>query len=87
MVGGLIFRRESEKFARLLWVVVSRHRRGRGVGAALVRELMSRLRAQGTEAVATGFFRPAFFHKLGFGVDPRYAGLVRTLPTERADPA
>lgn len=87
VVGGVIFRRTSEKFCRLRWVVVSRHRRGRGIGHLLVRELISRLRAEGMEAVATGFFRPTFFAKFGFGVDPRYAGLVLQLHPERAEPA
>jgi long-subunit acyl-CoA synthetase (AMP-forming)/GNAT superfamily N-acetyltransferase len=87
VIGGLILRRTSETFARLLWIVVSRHRRGRGIGSLLVQELLDRLRAQGVEAVATGFFRPSFFAKFGFGVDPRYAGLVRQLADDRGETA
>jgi len=42
-------------------------------------EFLERLRAHGVRAVSTGFFRPAFFAKFGFGVDPRYPGIVKIL--------
>jgi hypothetical protein len=29
--------------------------------------------------VSTGFFRPGFFAQFGFGLDPRYAGIVKVL--------
>jgi hypothetical protein len=37
------------------------------------------MRAEGVREVSTGFFRPVFFSKFGFGVDPRYPGLVKIL--------
>lgn len=79
VLGGVISRGMSDTYMRLEWLALSRQRRGRGIGAVLVRELLERLRAQGVRVVSTGFFRPAFFRSLGFGVDRRYAGLVRFL--------
>jgi long-subunit acyl-CoA synthetase (AMP-forming)/N-acetylglutamate synthase-like GNAT family acetyltransferase len=85
VAGGLIFRRMSDAYVRLHGLVVSRHRRGRGIGKALLTDLLQRLRVQGVQAVSTGFFRPAFYSAFGFGVDPRYAGLVRFLSDDAAD--
>lgn len=79
VIGGLIYRRMSETYVRLEWIVVGHMRRGRGIGAALLVEFLERLRAHGVRAVSTGFFRPAFFAKFGFGVDPRYPGIVKIL--------
>ncbi len=88
VIGGVIYRRMSETYVVLDWIVLSRRRRGRGIGSVLLIEFLERLRAQGVKAVSTGFFRPSFFSKFGFGVDPRYAGLVRFLePDETAAPA
>jgi predicted N-acetyltransferase YhbS len=81
VLGGLIFRRISETYVRLDWLALGRHRRGRGIGSTLIRDFLERLRVQGVRVVSTGFFRPAFFANFGFGVDPRYAGLVRFLDT------
>ena len=50
-----------------------------GIGSVLLTEFVERLSAQGVRVVSTGFFRPSFFSKHGFGVDPRYAGIVRFL--------
>jgi long-subunit acyl-CoA synthetase (AMP-forming)/GNAT superfamily N-acetyltransferase len=84
VAGGIIFRRMSATYVRLEWIVVGRHRRSRGIGGALLSEFLQRMKAQGVQAVSTGFFRPAFFAAHGFGVDPRYAGLVRFLGDEAA---
>jgi GNAT superfamily N-acetyltransferase len=83
VIGGLIFRRMSDEYVRLEWIVVARHRRGRGIGSVLLREFLQRLAAEGVRTVSTGFFRPSLFAKFGFGVDPRYAGIVRFLQTDR----
>jgi GNAT superfamily N-acetyltransferase len=82
VAGGIVFRVMSPTYVRLEWIVVSRHLRGRGIGASLFTEFLDRLRAQGVRVVSTGFFRPALFRKFGFDTDPRYAGLVRTLTPE-----
>jgi GNAT superfamily N-acetyltransferase len=79
VIGGLIYRRMSDSYVRLEWIVVSHLRRGRGIGVALLEDFLERLRAHGVRAVSTGFFRPAFFGKFGFGVDPRYPGIVKIL--------
>ncbi|GJM45248.1 MAG: hypothetical protein DHS20C21_20900 [Gemmatimonadota bacterium] len=82
IIGGLIYRRMSPSYVILEWVVVSRRRRGRAIGSTLLSEFLERMRVQGVKVVSTGFFRPSFFAKFDFGVDPRYAGLVRFLEPE-----
>lgn len=82
VIGGMIFRRASPTYVVLEWIVVSRHRRGRNIGTVLMRDFLERLKVQGVKAVSTGFFRPTFFAKFGFGVDPRYAGIVKVLTDE-----
>jgi hypothetical protein len=79
VIGGVIYRRPSATFVVLEWIVVSRYRRGRGIGTVLLRDFLERLKVQGVRAVSTGFFRPGFFAQFGFGVDPRYAGIVKLL--------
>jgi len=88
VIGGLIFRWMSPAYVVLEWIVVSRGRRGRGIGSVLLTEFLERMRVEGVKAVSTGFFRPSFFAKFSFGVDPRYAGLVHFLePADGAPPA
>ncbi len=79
IIGGLVFRRVSESYVRLEWIVVGNLHRGRGIGGELLDDFLERMRAEGVRAVSTGFFRPVFFSKFGFGVDPRYPGLVKIL--------
>jgi GNAT superfamily N-acetyltransferase len=83
VIGGIIFRRMSATYVRLEWIVVSVHRQGRGLGSALLLEFMERLLARGVQVLSTGFFSPQFFRDFGFGVDPRYAGLVCPLGAEK----
>ena len=82
VIGGMIFRRASPTYVVLEWIVVSRHRRGRNIGTVLMRDFLERLKVQGVKAVSTGFFRPTFFAKFGFGIDPRYAGIVKIFADE-----
>jgi long-subunit acyl-CoA synthetase (AMP-forming)/N-acetylglutamate synthase-like GNAT family acetyltransferase len=82
VIGGLIFRRASPTYVVLEWIVVSRHRRGRSIGTVLMRDFLERAKVEGVKAVTTGFFRPTFFAKFGFVVDPRYAGIVKLLADE-----
>lgn len=79
VLGGIVYRWMSESYVRLEWIVVSHWKRGHGIGGILLQEFLERMRAEGVRAVSTGFFRPAFFAKFGFGVDPRYAGIVKIL--------
>ena len=83
VIGGIVFRRMSATYVRFEWIVVSVHRQGRGLGSALLLEFMERLLARGVEVVSTGFFSPQFFRDFGFGVDPRYAGLVCVMSEEK----
>jgi GNAT superfamily N-acetyltransferase len=82
VIGGLIYRWISPTYIVLEWIVVSRAHRGRNIGSVLLTEFIERLRVQGVRVLSTGFFRPSFFAKFGFGVDPRYAGLVCFLEPE-----
>ncbi len=59
-------------------VVIDRYRR-KGVADGLMSEFFHRLRAAGVRNVTTGFFRPEFFYAYGFRIEPRYAGLVKSL--------
>jgi len=79
VLGGLIYRRPSATYVVLEWIVVGRHRRGRHIGSVLLGDFLERLKVQGVKAVSTGFFRPGFFAQFGFGLDPRYAGIVKIL--------
>ncbi|MBZ0269050.1 GNAT family N-acetyltransferase, partial [bacterium] len=84
VIGGLIYRWVSPTYIALEWIVVSRAHRGRNIGSVLLTEFLERIRVQGVRVLSTGFFRPSFFAKFDFGVDPRYAGLVRFLEPEDA---
>ena len=57
----------------------------RGVARALIEELCNRLRTAGYTTLTTGFFRPQFFYRMGFTIERRYAGLVRSLVDEKGD--
>ena len=60
-------------------VVIAESFGGRGVARALIEELCNRLRTAGLTTLTTGFFRPQFFYRMGFTIERRYAGLVRSL--------
>lgn len=80
LLGGLFYEvQEEARTAHMDKVVVAERSAGRGVGGALIDELCNRLRSSGYRSLTTGFFRPEFFYRLGFTVERRYAGLVRTL--------
>jgi long-chain acyl-CoA synthetase len=83
VIGGIVFRRMSATYVRLEWTVVSVHRQGRGLGSALLLEFMERSLARGVQVLSTGFFSPQFYRDFGFGVDPRYAGLVCALSEQK----
>ncbi|MAF26601.1 MAG: hypothetical protein CME07_01910 [Gemmatimonadetes bacterium] len=84
VLGGIIYRFLGEAFAQIEWLVISHARRSHGLGSVLFMEFLGRMRGRGIRVVSTGFFRPSFFRKFGFGVDPRFAGLVRMLGDESA---
>jgi long-subunit acyl-CoA synthetase (AMP-forming)/GNAT superfamily N-acetyltransferase len=80
LIGGLFYEaRPEEHAAHMEKVVVDRRFQKRGIATALLEELCNRLRSDGYVSLTTGFFQPQFFYRLGFSVEPRYAGLVKEL--------
>jgi GNAT superfamily N-acetyltransferase len=83
LLGGLFYEEQPEEHtAHLDKVVVGAGHRGGGIARALIDELGNRLRSAGYRSLTTGFFRPQFFYRLGFKVEPRYAGLMQSLAVE-----
>jgi GNAT superfamily N-acetyltransferase len=82
LIGGLFYQHIGEQTAHMDKLVVSHHFRRRGISQGLMRELFDRLRDQGIRHVTTGFFRPAYFYRLGFQVARHVAGLVKDLGEE-----
>jgi long-chain acyl-CoA synthetase len=83
LLGGLFYEEQPEEHtAHLDKVVVGDGHRGGGIARALIEELGNRLRTAGYRSLTTGFFRPQFFYRLGFKVEPRYAGLMQSLAVE-----
>jgi long-chain acyl-CoA synthetase len=86
LLGGLFYEVEAEeRSAHMDKVVVADSFSGRGIARALIEELCNRLRTAGYTTVTTGFFRPQFFYRMGFTIERRYAGLVRSLADEEED--
>jgi ribosomal protein S18 acetylase RimI-like enzyme len=80
IIGGIFYEvDEAHRTAHLEKIVVAERYRKAGVGDGLMNEFCNRLRAEGVEAVTTGFFRPSYFYRFGFVVGKRQAGLVKTL--------
>ena len=86
LLGGLFYEEDPEDHsAHMDKVVVAAGFSGRGVARALMEELCNRLRTAGCRTLTTGFFRPQFFYRMGFSVERRYAGLVRSLVNDTDD--
>jgi len=83
LLGGLFYEEQPEDHtAHMDKIVVAEGFSGRGIARALIDELRNRLRTAGYRSLTTGFFRPQFFYRMGFKVERRYAGLVRSLSEE-----
>lgn len=83
VAGGLFYELDATKRAAHMDKVVVAYRfRGKGLAAALMDELANRLRAMDIITLTTGFFRPQFFYRHGFRIEPHHAGLVRDLRTD-----
>jgi GNAT superfamily N-acetyltransferase len=79
-IGGLFYDVDADsRTAHLDKIVVAERFRRQGVGEALMAEFIERLRDAGVVRLMTGYFRPEFFRRFGFSVDPRVGGLVREL--------
>jgi GNAT superfamily N-acetyltransferase len=86
LLGGLFYEEDPEDHsAHMDKVVVAAGFSGRGVARALMEELCNRLQTAGCRTLTTGFFRPQFFYRMGFSVERRYAGLVRSLVNNADD--
>jgi long-subunit acyl-CoA synthetase (AMP-forming)/ribosomal protein S18 acetylase RimI-like enzyme len=86
LLGGLFYEVDPEEHtAHMDKVVVARNFGDRGVARALIEELCNRLRTAGFTTLTTGFFRPQFFYRMGFSIERRYAGLVRSLDGDEED--
>jgi long-subunit acyl-CoA synthetase (AMP-forming)/GNAT superfamily N-acetyltransferase len=84
LLGGLFYEIDAEeRSAHMDKVVVAEGFSGRGIARSLIEELCNRLRTSGYPALTTGFFRPQFFYRLGFTIERRYAGLVRSLEKDQ----
>ena len=80
LIGGLFYEELPEAHTvHMDKVAVAERFQGRGIAGALIEELCNRLRTAGYRSLSTGFFRPQFFYRMGFAVERRYAGLVRSL--------
>ncbi len=83
LMGGLFYEVQAEAgTAHMDKVVVSERYQRKGVAAALLQDLCKRLTTAGIRSLTTGFFRPQFFYRLGFVIEGRYAGLVKSLADE-----
>jgi GNAT superfamily N-acetyltransferase len=86
LLGGLFYEEQPEdQTAHMEKIVVAERFQGRGIAAALIEEVCNRLRSAGCRSLTTGFFRPQFFYRMGFTVERRYAGLVRSLVDEAGE--
>ncbi|MBD3334060.1 MAG: GNAT family N-acetyltransferase, partial [Candidatus Eisenbacteria bacterium] len=84
VLGGLYYREFSPQALHMEKIVVTRQRRGRGLGAALMDEFCRQAGDRGYRAVTTGFFRHQYFARLGFETATEFPGLVRHLDAARA---
>lgn len=83
LIGGIFYEVDKgEHRAYLEKIVVVERLRKHGISDGLMNELFNRLRAQGIQAVTTGFFRPSYFYRFGFRIEKGYAGLVKDLVVE-----
>ncbi len=80
VAGGLFYELDAAGCTAHMDKVVVAHRfRGQGLATALMGELANRLLAMDIGTLTTGFFRPKFFYRHGFRIDPQHAGLVKDL--------
>jgi GNAT superfamily N-acetyltransferase len=85
IVGGVYYEvEEGAQSAHLEKIVVTERYRRKGVAHGLMNELINRLKSAGCKTLTTGFFRPDYFYRYGFGVEKSHAGLVLDLTGEDA---
>jgi len=79
IIGGLFYYRETPEKIHMEKIVVSHPFRRKSISEALMNELFNRSKNEGVRFITTGFFRPEYFYKFGFKVEPKYSGLVKKL--------
>ncbi len=79
VIGGLFYHKENLDKIHMEKIIVSHPFRRKGVSEALMNEFFNRSRNEGVKYITTGFFRPEYFYKFGFKVEPKYSGLVKKL--------
>uniref|UniRef100_UPI00404AF3DD GNAT family N-acetyltransferase n=1 Tax=Candidatus Saccharicenans sp. TaxID=2819258 RepID=UPI00404AF3DD len=79
LVGGLCFRYISNQVVFMEGLVVSEGYKNRGLGRAMLRDFLSRMRSSSIKMVMTHYLIPFFFLKEKFEVDKSWGALVRYL--------
>ena len=79
IIGGLFYNKEEANKIHMEKIVVSHPFRRKGVSEALMKELFNRAKNEGVKYITTGFFRPEYFYRFGFKIEPKYSGLVKKL--------
>lgn len=79
LAGGLCFRHVSNQVVFVEGIVVGENYKNRGLGRAMLRDFLNRMRSSGVKMVMTHYLIPFFFMKESFEVDKRWGALVRYL--------
>ena len=79
LVGGLCFRPISTQVVFMEGIVVSENYKNSGLGRAMLRDFLSRMRSSGVKMVMTHYLIPFFFLKENFEVDKSWGALIRYL--------
>ncbi len=79
IVGGVVYRLETEGIVVLDGIVVTEILAERGISSAIMDDFCSRMKAQGNRAIRTHYYLRRFYQQHGFRLDRRLGGLVRYL--------
>lgn len=79
IIGGLFYVQHDNETIHMEKIVVSNRYRRKGISEGLMKEFFNRMHDENYKFITTGFFRPEYFYKFGFTVEPKYSGLVKAL--------
>ncbi len=79
VIGGICFRNLSSEVVFMEGIVVARGYKQKGLGRAMLRDFIERMRNSGVKLVMTHYLIPFFFMKEGFVLDKRWGALVKYL--------
>lgn len=79
VVGGICFRNLSSEVVFMEGIVVAKDYKKRGLGRAMLKDFIERMRNSGIKLVMTHYLIPLFFMKEGFVLDKRWGALVKHL--------